>query len=322
MSVWKSMLTLHRHTVCGITSMKYIKPFLVMIAFLFSGLLAIKVPIVFFGPLVKALFKEHGIISGLLGYLGLHSLILLVMLSLLWIFSTKIERSSLAQYAVFVGEKSLTLFGLGTIITLCIGAIASFTYLFVHRPQYELLHHGTGTISTILLLSCIATLLQVTYEELWFRSLVLKKLAQVVGPFGAALILGGGFGFVHLLNPQYSLLAMISAASAGIMLCSSVFITQSLWMAIGLHFGWNVITSGLIYNKILFNVATSDGRTITAFIGAEATIAGAFLPLMAVVLILALPKICGATRWIDIPFSTSLSRFMRSERGDQHEFNS
>jgi hypothetical protein len=51
----------------------------------------------------------------------------------------------------------------------------------------------------------------------------------------------------------------------------------------------------------LFKVTNSDGVTINAFIGAEATIAGCILPLMATVLIVLIPKIFTPEKLIDTP---------------------
>jgi membrane protease YdiL (CAAX protease family) len=268
---------------------------------LLLGFISIKVPIALFGNIIKTVFEEYGVIYGSLGYVCLHNIIAILMFLLVWTFSRKIEKSHLRRYAVFVGEKSIKLFCFGATITLCLGVIASLLYILSNRPNYKLLHNDSGIIITILMLSLFGTLLQAIYEELWFRSIVLIKLSHLVGRFETALILGGGFGLLHFLNPNYSLLAIVSAASAGVMLCYSVFITQSIWMAVGLHFGWNAVTSGLIYNRDLFKVTNSDGVTINAFIGAEATIAGCILPLMATVLIVLIPKIFTPEKLIDTP---------------------
>jgi membrane protease YdiL (CAAX protease family) len=82
-------------------------------------------------------------------------------------------------------------------------------------------------------------LLQTSYEELLFRTWLLVLIAELVGDFKAIGIGGLLFGLVHLLNPALSLLGIFNGVLVGIMFCFAFMKTGSVWMPIGLHFGWN-----------------------------------------------------------------------------------
>ncbi len=62
------------------------------------------------------------------------------------------------------------------------------------------------------------------------------------------------FGAWHLLNPDASLWgAAVIALSAGPVLGAAYVATRSLWLPIGLHFGWNFAASGIFSTEVSGN---------------------------------------------------------------------
>lgn len=65
------------------------------------------------------------------------------------------------------------------------------------------------------------------------------------------------FGASHLLNPNASVLgAAAVAVEAGGMLTGAYLATRSLWLPIGLHFGWNFAAAGVFSTEVSGNGAS------------------------------------------------------------------
>lgn len=93
-----------------------------------------------------------------------------------------------------------------------------------------------------------------------------------------AIILSGAlFGLLHALNPGATLASTAAiAVEAGVLLAAAYLVTRSLWLAIGLHIGWNFTEGGI------FGAAVSGGKShgliTTAFAGPDWLTGGKFGP--------------------------------------------
>lgn len=55
------------------------------------------------------------------------------------------------------------------------------------------------------------------------------------------------FGSLHLFNPHYSRLGVAGIALAGgVLLSAAYLVTRSLWLPLGLHFGWNLFAGDIL----------------------------------------------------------------------------
>lgn len=93
----------------------------------------------------------------------------------------------------------------------------------------------------------------VLYEELIFRGYVLKTLETRFSAFTAVIISSLLFSAAHFLRPDSSLLAFVNIFLAGALLSICCINYNSLWLPIGLHFGWN-------YFLWIFNYPISNQR--------------------------------------------------------------
>ncbi len=80
---------------------------------------------------------------------------------------------------------------------------------------------------------------------------------QVLGFWSAALLLSFVFGLGHGSNPGESPIGLVSAGTAGLVFCLSLWRTGSLWWAIGFHAAWDWAQS------FLYGVA--DSGTMVQF---------------------------------------------------------
>jgi hypothetical protein len=126
-----------------------------------------------------------------------------------------------------------------------------------------------------------------TYEELSFRGYAFQNLTKAVGPIAAIATFSIWFGAVHLMNPHSGGVlswSFVNTISVGVLFAVAYLRTQSLWMPIGMHFGWNFAlgtlfglpVSGLDYFAVLVHGKAIGPRWLTGgSYGVEASATGA-----------------------------------------------
>ncbi|MEW2625612.1 CPBP family intramembrane glutamic endopeptidase [Streptomyces sp. NPDC048106] len=131
--------------------------------------------------------------------------------------------------------------------------------------------HGFGSLTGAVALFGFMAGAAVT-EELMFRGLLFRLVERGLGTYIALALSGAVFGAVHLLNKDATLLGGVAIAiEAGGMLAAAYAATRSLWLPIGLHFGWNFAESGIFGTEVsgngdthgLLDASTSGTKLIT-----------------------------------------------------------
>ncbi|MBM2614913.1 CPBP family intramembrane metalloprotease [Actinoplanes sp. LDG1-06] len=91
-------------------------------------------------------------------------------------------------------------------------------------------------------------------EELMFRGVLFRHVEKLTGTWLALLLSALVFGGVHLLNENATLWGALCVAVAGGGMLTSAFIaTRSLWLPIGLHFGWNYAQAAVFSTEVSGN---------------------------------------------------------------------
>ncbi len=94
-------------------------------------------------------------------------------------------------------------------------------------------------------------------EELLFRGVLFRIVEERTGTWIALTLTGLVFGLMHLTNQHASLWGAIAIAiEAGGMLAAAYAATRTLWLPIGLHFGWNFAAAGIFSTEVSGNGAT------------------------------------------------------------------
>ncbi|MER7581840.1 type II CAAX endopeptidase family protein [Kitasatospora sp. NPDC097691] len=115
-------------------------------------------------------------------------------------------------------------------------------------------------------------------EELMFRGLLFRLVERGLGTYIALALSGTAFGAAHLLNKDATLLGGVAIAiEAGGMLAAAYAATRSLWLPIGLHFGWNYAESGIFGTEVSGNGDT-HGLLDASMSGAKLITGGEFGP--------------------------------------------
>ncbi|XVQ89441.1 lysostaphin resistance A-like protein [Microbispora siamensis] len=94
-------------------------------------------------------------------------------------------------------------------------------------------------------------------EELIFRGILFRIVEKWTGTWIALALTGLLFGLMHLGNQNASLWGGIAIAiEAGSMLAAAYAATRTLWVPIGLHFGWNFAEGGVFSTEVSGNGAS------------------------------------------------------------------
>jgi len=92
-------------------------------------------------------------------------------------------------------------------------------------------------------------------EEIVFRGIVFRLLEDCTGTAVALCLSAAAFGLVHAGNQGATWVSTLAIAlESGAMLGLVYAATRSLWLPIGLHFGWNFTEGGI------FGAAVSGGH--------------------------------------------------------------
>ncbi len=114
-------------------------------------------------------------------------------------------------------------------------------------------------------------------EELLFRGYAFQVLVEGAGVWVAVILSSLAFAGVHVDNPSVGKLALVNIALAGVLMAVAYLRTRSLWVAIGLHWGWNWFQSAVFdlpVSGIAFDVPGYDALVL----GPDAMTGGAFGP--------------------------------------------
>lgn len=106
-------------------------------------------------------------------------------------------------------------------------------------------------------------------EELLFRVILFAILEEIVGSLGAILLSAAAFGLAHAGNPGATAFALFAlSVELGVMLALAYMLTRNVWIAVGVHAGWN-FTQGFVFGAL--NSGQRHPQTFfqTSFTGPE-----------------------------------------------------
>lgn len=114
-------------------------------------------------------------------------------------------------------------------------------------------------------------------EEILFRGVVFRIVEERTGTVVASIVSALLFGAAHLVNADATLLGALSIAITGGTLTAAAYIaTRSLWLPIGLHFGWNFLQAGVF--GVTVSGTAPHGLLQTTLSGPSLLTGGAFGP--------------------------------------------
>lgn len=137
--------------------------------------------------------------------------------------------------------------------------------------------HGLGSPMSALALVGFMAAAAVTEEVMW-RGVLFRIIEERTGTWISLGLTGLAFGLVHMVNPHATLWGAIAIAiEAGGMLTAAYIATRSLWLPIGLHFGWNIAGSAIFSTEVSGN-DTPQGLLDATMSGPTLLTGGGFGP--------------------------------------------
>jgi membrane protease YdiL (CAAX protease family) len=112
-------------------------------------------------------------------------------------------------------------------------------------------------------------------EELVFRIIVFRLLEEWLGSLWGFVIASSICSLAHMGNPHSTVWTTVSISALSVLLTASFLLTRRIWLAWGVHFGWNY------FQTAVFGMANSGRSDHVTFItpritGPEWLTGGAF----------------------------------------------
>ncbi|CAM5330359.1 CPBP family intramembrane metalloprotease OS=Streptomyces tendae OX=1932 GN=GUR47_31270 PE=4 SV=1 [Streptomyces tendae] len=115
-------------------------------------------------------------------------------------------------------------------------------------------------------------------EEVVYRGVLFRIIEEHIGTYLALALTGLVFGLSHLLNEDATLWGAVAIAiEAGFMLAAAYAATRSLWLTIGVHFGWNFAAGG-VFSTVVSGNGDSEGLLDATMSGPKLLTGGDFGP--------------------------------------------
>jgi membrane protease YdiL (CAAX protease family) len=177
------------------------------------------------------------------------------------------------QVAELVGPGAFGAVSLGTVLGVAMFGAVIANIAFLGHYTVDGIGSPSGAIGLIGFMAAAAVT-----EELLFRGVLLRIIEGRFGTWIALASTSIVFGLIHLVNPNATLWGAIAIAiEAGGMLGAAYIATRSLWLPIGLHFGWNIAASAIFSTEVSGN-GTPQGLLDAATSGPTLVSGGAFGP--------------------------------------------
>jgi membrane protease YdiL (CAAX protease family) len=171
--------------------------------------------------------------------------------AMLWLYSLEVRYFERRPVSELAPRDAAPRVAVGVVVGLVLfSSVLAFLYLsgYVSHVQFG----GLAGLTT----QASASLGAAVGEELLFRGAIFRITEEWLGTTAALIISAVLFGAAHGLNSSATLIGVIAIGlEAGVLLGIAYSASRSLWLPIGMHFGWNFTEGGL------FGAAVSGGHS-------------------------------------------------------------
>jgi len=186
------------------------------------------------------------------------------------LYFRKMERREIEELRFFSKFKeSATGFAAGILAISTVFGILSIIGVF----QIVGVQLSAKILSVFLVILTLAA-----FEEILFRGIIYRILMEDFGIGKALLISSLLFGIPHILNPNATVISILSAGLGGIIAGLFFSITRNLWFVILFHTGWNF--AQVLFGTTLSGLEEFSGGSVfrSSLNGTEILIGGRFGP--------------------------------------------
>ena len=119
------------------------------------------------------------------------------------------------------------------------------------------------------LFSLFCVCIQSSAEELWCRGFMYERLHERYPLWVAVAVNGVLFGLLHIFNPGADVIPIVGIIITGLSYSLLRWYSGSIWIAMGIHTGWNFTqnylfglpNSGLVSEASVFHLGAANGST-------------------------------------------------------------
>lgn len=120
--------------------------------------------------------------------------------------------------------------------------------------------------------------LAAVFEEILFRAVLFRIVEQACGTTTALIGSAAVFGLVHSANPGATAFSDVAiAVEAGLLSAMAYALTRNLWLAIGIHTGWN-FAEGNLFGALVSGQRSSHSLIHVTLTGPAPFTGGTFGP--------------------------------------------
>lgn len=200
-------------------------------------------------------------------------------------------------YALLYGRRrnGLRMLGLG----LLLGFLTNFFCIICALLHGDIKLYFDCAVSQIpyFLFSLFCVCMQSSAEELWCRGFLYERLHERYPLWLAVAVNGVLFGLLHVFNPGASVIPIVGIVICGISYSLLRWYSGSIWIAMGIHTGWNFTqnylfglpNSGLVSEASVFHLDAANAMSTWVYdwdFGVEGGIPSLFIDgLLAVIII-------------------------------------
>lgn len=154
------------------------------------------------------------------------------------------------------------------------GGIALFSIVIALLALAGAYHvRGTSGI-TVIVAPLLVWLAGAVAEEIAFRGFLFRTIREVGGLWLALAISALFFGLAHAANPGATVFSSVAIAiEAGVLLALAFVLTGRLWLAIGIHTGWN-FAEGAIFGVAVSGTSAHPVSVLHGALSGPALLSG------------------------------------------------
>ena len=157
------------------------------------------------------------------------------------------------------------------LIGLLLGFLTNFTCVLcaLAHGDIKLYFDFSANQIPVLLFALLSVFFQSTSEELWCRGYLYERL-NIHYPLWVAVVVNGVFfGLLHIFNPGADVIPIVGIIITGLSYSLLRWYSGSIWIAMGIHTGWNFTqnylfglpNSGLVSEASVFHLGAANGTT-------------------------------------------------------------
>lgn len=168
-----------------------------------------------------------------------------------WLCGKLLEGLPFRSLGAWFTKNWLKDFGLGLLLGTASISLAALILIICGATNFQYNREaGQSAILLTLAVSLLIFTIGAAAEEALFRGYILQTFTRAQLAWLAIALTSLFFASAHLRNPHANYIAMLNTVLAGIWFSVAYLKTRTLWLAFGLHLGWNWVQGAFLGSPV------------------------------------------------------------------------